>query len=227
MNTVSASRIKTYARCPRKWWYQYVVQLPGGSSKAASSGTKCHTVAENYLKHGTPPDTSTLEGHTISHGLEHLPPVGSVVTEHSWRMVFDDVVYTGIIDFHSPTLLGDHKTTSNFQWALTPEQLRADVQWVLYATWMVLSYDQPKMHGRWIYYLRVPPGRRGDSRVVEVEADREELLERFEQIHTKYGLPMARCQAIPERNTKACGDYGGCPFKAECKPRFSLLDLAQ
>jgi hypothetical protein len=62
--------------------------------------------------------------------------------------------------------VGDHKTTSDFKWALTSAGLRDDVQANLYAYDIMVTEKVDLVYGRWIYYLTAA-GKRPEARPVE------------------------------------------------------------
>ena len=69
---VSASQIKTYLDCPRKWYLQKIVGLPSPSSASTELGKDIHSIIEAYFRDGLDiPETDT--GAIAKRGLEYLP----------------------------------------------------------------------------------------------------------------------------------------------------------
>ena len=50
MDCISASRIKTYRTCPRKFWYKYVKGVRPDTTEAMRRGSEIHKDAEKYYE---------------------------------------------------------------------------------------------------------------------------------------------------------------------------------
>ena len=130
----SASQIKTFVSCPRKWWRESVAGERPPPSRAALRGQKIHAELERYLGEGEPVQDGT------AHALTHLlPPAGTVSTDQ----IEVEFLFTpdgwpcpikGFVDvaFPAHNLIIDHKTTSNLKWALTERAARRDPQVIAY-----------------------------------------------------------------------------------------------
>ena len=57
---VSPSRIKDAKRCMRYWAFCKLGRLPREETEPLRDGQAAHSVAENYLKHGTVPDVARV-----------------------------------------------------------------------------------------------------------------------------------------------------------------------
>ena len=215
----SASQLKTYARCERKWWLEKIAGLPVPTHPAAALGTKIHTEIEEYLL-----GTGELESDIARAGLEFLPDRSENLLIEE-RMVLEakrmPVPIRGIIDLVEldNRRITDHKTTSNFRWAKNEYELLADPQaiiYVMYAHTKWFKGDDP-IRFRHIYYRTKGAAA---SREVEVEFTPQVLFERFADIRGDV-KKMSRCAKIKTArevnpNIDACGDFGGCPFRDEC-----------
>ena len=69
---VSASQIKTYLDCPRKWYLQKIIGLPSPSSPSTELGKEIHSVIEAYFRDGLDIPDSDI-GQIAKRGLEFLP----------------------------------------------------------------------------------------------------------------------------------------------------------
>ncbi len=166
-------------------------------------------------------------------GIKHLPDPGTVKVEGRflWEIPNEPFDVQGVIDWSqvSEQLFGDHKTTGDFKWAKTPEDLRSDLQSTIYAAYLIFSNDLEAITGRWVYYRT--KGRRA-SKKVEWTVTREELQEPLETM-INMGREMAQLYAARpdprtlEPNAEACDHYGGCAFRDNCdlssKERFTAL----
>lgn len=228
---VSPSQISTFARCERKWAYSRV--RPRTQNKYAAFGTRCHSIAEDWLRDGTPPPLATPEGRTIAAGLEYIPPPRTAAVEHKFDMHVDGVHYTGMIDFlfgYEPgktIVIGDHKTTGDFKNAKSVAELQGDPQWIIYANWALSATTVERVIGVWVYYLRATGRITPAARPVCISESREVLQERMRGIHST-ALRIVERQGRPiedsPRNLTACRDYGGCPYAGECLHGLSDSD---
>ena len=73
-NHVSASQIKTYRRCSRKWWFEKIAGHRSPTSAAAELGRQLHAQLENYLLTGELPESPIARA-----GLKHLPSQGEKI----------------------------------------------------------------------------------------------------------------------------------------------------
>lgn len=226
---VSASQIKTYDRCARKWGFKYLEGIPDPPGAAAKLGSAVHKVLEDFLNDGTQPDTSTREGKIATAGLELYPEDPDVEVELEIFFVADGVLYRGFIDAvwaHDPPKIKDHKTSSDpAKWGLNAKQLVRDPQGLIYGTFGLDHWDSQEVELGWVYYKT-----RGRSHAFPVEAllSRELAIENFEALIAPIGkaITTTRQQFVAgeikgakdlEANTQACGDFKGCPYAEFCK----------
>jgi hypothetical protein len=95
----SPSHIKSYAACPRKWGWDKLEQVPRKENLPAEFGTRCHTILENWLGKGIPPDPSTKEGKVVIPGLKFLPkPNPSLDLERYITFSANGNKYHGYVD---------------------------------------------------------------------------------------------------------------------------------
>ena len=134
---VSATSIKLFRSCLRRWYERYILGKREPTSKAMTRGNEVHRQLEQYLLHGEMPDDSP-EGLIAQAGLEHLPapPYQVELSLEHLPIEGTPAPFKGFIDMYitgdTPEIL-DHKTTSNFKYALTAEQLAVDPQLIIYA----------------------------------------------------------------------------------------------
>lgn len=219
----SPSQVNLYRRCPRRWAYSR--QRPREPETAATiAGGKCHDLAQAWGESGTPPPSNTREGKTILSAIDVLPAPGEAVHEHSVHAELGGVLWGMRLDWiadYTPDLfveVGDLKTTSNFDHALTPETLAVDTQAVIYGHWAATEFAVPVVRLRWVYALRKsnPP----PARVVETYQTADELAVNFAPI-AEIGREMTELDGVDPsklpRNIDDCYSYHRpCAYMAEC-----------
>lgn len=239
MNYNSPSSIATYLSCPRKWAWKKIAKVKKPPHKSAELGSRCHDdVWEPYLRDGIPPDLSTEEGLIVQPTLIHLPLPGRGVTEGPIALDLPGGRMEGRVDLHvhpnerfpeeaqwygpiaGVPLVCDHKTTSDFKWAMKPEDLLTDPQGLIYATWAAVTY-MPKefVDLLWNYARTRKPYR---AHPVRIRAPLEDLSKGMDliisvdnemrDIYNNVTDPLE-----VDYNASACATYGGCPYIGRCK----------
>ena len=223
MKHVSASQVKAFRRCRSRWYHEKIDGHVEPPSEAMKRGTRIHSALEAYLVDGTPlPDTD--EGRLATAALDRLPPAGSVPRDQvERRFVLPEqllgVKFVGVIDLvdslEGRVMISDHKTTSDFKYTMTEEELKADPQAQAYALAM-------REHGSSVrfrhVYIRTKGSPASRETVVDFDSDdiehaRERLKKTVEEM-----LETSRVDDVADvgHNLEACGDYGGCPHRARC-----------
>lgn len=221
---LSATEIETFNTCQRKWAYRYIDGIEPQPSKAAEFGKAVHQVLEQYLKTNSI-KIETAEGHVIKPGLKFLPSgLDSSQIEKQILFGFEGHIFHGFIDFYEQVgsqiwLVGDHKTCSTFNTALTPDELKKNIQANIYAQWFFKEKNADTVHLKWIYYrTKSTP----DAKTVESSLTREEAAENFKPILKtvseikKIVEAKAKSKDL-ERTESACFKYGRCPYYVACK----------
>ncbi len=175
--------------CNRKWYFEYnaIHPIVPPAGEGQKYGTANHWVAENWLKHGTPPsmcplppaaneDKELAKYHAAAKeifppGVQFLPTPGTpgLVVEHPFKpegggLLLDcGATFTGTMDaaVMLPGLprakLYDHKTTKHFRYMKTVEELLRDPQALGYGYGLSELTGAEKIEARWIYYRRTKP----------------------------------------------------------------------
>lgn len=238
---VSASQIKTFRDCPRKWGFQKLDGLQDPPGKAAQFGSEVHAVLEHLLQPGAgevPEKFSTRAIRLASKGL-HLYPDKVDKVEEKFTLEVDGVVLTGFIDaqwFEEGTpVICDHKTSSDpAKWGLNPKTLGHDVQALIYASKALDAGVYPQVHLRWVYY---PTRGKGAPFPVDVVLPRAEVEKRIQPVLetareiTEIRGSFERAEIEGAKDLQAdpssCGKFGGCPFADVCpRTRDDLLTSA-
>ena len=217
----SASQIRLYRRCPRKWYYNKIEGLPTPTSKAAELGKKIHAELENYLKFGIVPKSAIAKA-----GIDFLPDPNvelGLMVEEKIDLITDDlpvpiIGFADLIeDISGEIRITDHKTTSSFRNCKSPEELRTDPQAIIYGAFCFEQFDPPSgtLEFRHVYYnTKSPSSRQSFVRLTdrEVAHGLQDLTETVKEMKRDSDCSTAEVRANPE----ACSDWGGCPFKSRC-----------
>lgn len=235
---ISPSQIATFRECERKWAYDKIDRLPRKPNKYAQIGTDTHKELERWLELGKPPRAKTLAGRIALAGLHALPEPGIAVTEYYVRFRYKGVLYHGYVDgfwehINRPVLfVHDHKTTGDFRWAKTAEELLVDPQMAIYSFGLLLVYPKHEaVVGRWQYHLRRPTptksGYKHRTRLVELKQTRAQIEQHMEGIH-ETGLRIVQARSEPAsarpKNFTHCKAYGGCDYIETCHRGVSPRD---
>lgn len=252
MIVLSASQIKTYRACTRKWALEKLAGLRGPETKSQTLGKDVDdNQLQPYLRDGRPFDFTRESGYIAASAMAWLPQPkwrGLEVQKHftivspSSKALGIEFGYQGYMDLWLPfggapgfdndfPVVGDFKTTKAKKWALTTETIREDVQAQLYAVEAILETKSKQINLDWIYMLT--DGTR-KSFPTQVTVHTDEVAEQFKKIEADGREMVQLRRKMPEGanpqeyalslpgNRDACGDYGGCPFQHLC---FKLEDL--
>ena len=143
VNHVSATSIALWNACQKKFFFRYILGEEIPVSGAMKLGTDTHSELEKYLKDGKLPDDAKDHGRIAKKGLSKLEQLGikpgSVEVEVSLEKVpllnklpIPFKGYIDVLDRANRRIL-DHKTISNNKSALTPDDLKVNVQMIVYA----------------------------------------------------------------------------------------------
>lgn len=192
---VSASQIKSWLECPRKWAFSKLKQISSPDTRATLKGRDIHAVAEEWGKTGRVANPETHAARLFAPALEHLPEwhpgllaEANMATDSPIRCA--GVPFVGFLDLCDPgaMLLVDYKTTKDLGYAKTEEELREDPQVIAYARWLMErefflefrdawsapwldAYGDRPVHVRFIYLLSRIPRDAFEPRVQVVEFD--------------------------------------------------------
>jgi hypothetical protein len=119
-----------------------------------------------------------------------------------------------------PTLVvvGDHKSTTDFKWAKSEDELRNNTQSVLYAAEAMNRFGVEHAELRWVYYrTRSTPA----SKLVRLHVTRDEVatnMERIDGLATEIQQAYKTFEKAEEApiNARACDTFGGCPYADRC-----------
>lgn len=176
-------------------------------------------------------DWHTRPGRVAVKGLDYLPDPsqGQFFVEQELSMQWGGLFVRGFADLvhfdGESWVLYDYKTTYNFDYISTPDQLQNDAAACFYALAVMVAEDLTELRCRWVYFL-TDEEKEPDAQVVDFGITREhaiKVLEPYEQIalQTRELMRLADVKA-PQPNPTSCDDYNGCVYHhtrgGPCKP---------
>jgi hypothetical protein len=224
MIKISPTQIKLWNSCQRAWGYRYIEGKKTPPTASQDLGTRVHEILERWLRFSEVPDPDEVfqgkyPGRIARAGIPLLPHPSDItgVEEEFTLEVFPGVALFGFIDFLAHLLLGDHKTTTNFKWALTEEQLAQDVQAIIYAKYLFYLYDSSDtLELRWVYYRTTG---NPEAKKVSARVSRKEVEEKVNADILPVVKQIAQATTLEDLdiNPKHCSAYGGCPHQEYCR----------
>mgnify|MGYP003132058285 CR=1 FL=1 len=189
---------------------------------AAKLGSELHEEMEEYAK-GTRDEASLNP--IVRPLTQYIAAPGDINpedVERGFRFHHKDLVVplVGFIDLVEPgdNRVTDYKTTSAFRYAKTSEELRGDEQAVIYGT---VASANCYVESLPVTFRHLYARTKGTPKTQEVEVslDAEDLERGFTSICDTVKEMAVDAAKEPKEvtpNISACGDYGGCPFRADC-----------
>lgn len=248
----SVSQVETFRTCPRKWAYLKIDGIEDPGNEASQLGTEVHDELEAYLERGTPVGNGRA-GQIAMSGLRHLPPpkypgmaveawfhvkIGSYKGKRGvgayFRGLKDVEIRKGWRNVGIP-FVSDHKSTKNFMWQKTANDLTGgetgvgDTQAGVYAYDTMLATEAPVVDLQWTYMRTTgaPASEPTICQISRAQVDRiiaELELTTAEMIRTKDEHPTA---STVVQDPTGCSAFGGCPYQNLCKltPREKMKAL--
>ena len=222
---LSATQIDTWDLCQRKWGWSYIDGIKG-SNAFAQRGIAIDEILNAWLEKGTPIDGASEYGKMIIPGLKYLPVPGTpqMFVQREFHLKTDVATYFGKKDvefIHPETkvpVVLDNKTTTDFRWAKTEEDLKSNTQAVLYAAEALDHFKVDQIELNWVYYRTrgAPASHRVTLRVFREEIiqqmDRidniaKDIIEAYKTVTAATDLPVS---------PQSCEAFGGCIYKEHC-----------
>jgi hypothetical protein len=260
---VSASQIKDFKACNRLWYYTRILKQRAPQTEAQSRGTTVHGALEAHLKAGAiePEILERAEKLGISQKdlndyITAMAPFvgkpGEGLTEFKDSMpTFDGGPQYVLVVDHAREItiensnglpweiipqIDDLKTTSDFRYCKTPDELGHDVQMVSYAKWALWRLFELKKKPPPTFvslrhvYVRTRGKRVATARDVlvtpaDVESRWQEILTYVRDMvalaamttwSEADGEAPLNPQDVPATTTDHCSAYGGCFFRGQC-----------
>ena len=220
----SPSQANTAKQCLRLWGFRYLDKVRSPPTPGQAKGTARHAIGENWLRDGIIPPPGDI-GVRFLAGIHHLPkPSRDLMVEHAFLFEDGDVHWRGFIDCVDPTgdvlTVIDHKSTKNFYWAKSPEDLMSDTQSTIYAKAIMAMFGVDTIEARWVYYLMEG---QPSSKKVSITLDKDHVEKEYRGLKI-LGNELLRLKKttesgldIPTKYPKAaCKAFGGCDFGEIC-----------
>lgn len=265
---VSASQVDTFRRCQRLWAFQKLAGIRTPASPSQARGTMIHAALEAYLRDGTLPDDSLETDNglrlraIVNHVQGTLPAPGEgLLVEHPFNIPtfpggpdfqgFMDLVNTRLLEAID---IWDHKTTSNFRYNKTPEELLENTQMMAYAyaAWNHLPEIPLRPVVRVGHHYISTNHKFGRSTQVWTDVPKEHAQEKWDGILSDVTAMAALADGEDARalaqipndtaradlakdvlvagmqgNPDACNAYGGCYFKDICPEANSFVSIGR
>jgi CRISPR/Cas system-associated exonuclease Cas4 (RecB family) len=228
LKRVSASQVKDYNSCGRKWYFIHVLKEPKPQTEALRIGIEVHDAAEKYLKTGKIPEGPWSEH--IALAAPHLPPpMSPAVQVEAWIEIKTGkglppwVGKVDVMDLRDPIIhVLDHKTEKEAKYRLTQETLATDVQMNAYGYYALThpAYASKSREGvKYTHnYIRVQgkPKVEPVSAFVPLARVKESWQKSLETVSEMVKTAEQTAWKDVTPNTTACSAYGGCPFRERC-----------
>lgn len=237
MKSVSASQIRNWQQCPRKWYFEKVADFPVTTSPQQLIGQDIHDKLEKHLKYGEAlEDAASREAVALLPIYRRLFFLTEYPTNYNLDFHVADVPVRGRLDVLDLQNLRagvvdiyDFKTTSSFEYMKTEEELARDVQMVLYGAWAQHRLRVPYVRLSHVYVHKKKP----QAKLVSTELlDTAHVQSVFSGITTvvekmKVSYGASNHYDVP-KNTSACFAYGKqCEFFDICDSPTKTKDLKQ
>jgi RecB family exonuclease len=220
----SASQVQAFWDCPRAWYNRAILGKKQPQTPAQERGTQIHAEVEHWLR--TAAIRPGEHAARVEDAVRHIPCV-DVLVEHgiSLDTFPGGPRFVGFVDCLAETADGlpwvvDHKTTSDFRYAKTPEELRANVQMVAYAYWAMRETGTERCRITHVYIktkVKNPQSMRVDAELTLDEAEAfwtGRVLPALREMQDWAAKRPAADELPP--NTESCGKYGGCFYRPDC-----------
>lgn len=228
----SVSQAETFELCNRKWAFLKMDGLVDPGSAASILGGEVHDQLEGYLERGEPL-LADRAGKIAMSAVPYLPPPmypGMQIEEWFYLRV-GDAYYRGLKDVEisegwrsKNPFVSDHKTTKNFMWAKTAEDLTGGSKGVgntqagVYAGHTMHKTGERLVDLQWTYMRTTSSPLAQPTYAIMDASQVARVLERLEETTAKMIATKAaysRAIDVPP-NYRGCSAFGGCPFQDNC-----------
>lgn len=190
---LSVSQVKCHQRNPFRWVLEKIIKLPTCSSPALVTGSSVHTALEHALTHGTMPkceiDSPEMKctKAMMDYWTEENRILGDIGLEIEHEFLYnyreDAPPFFGYIDYiihgykGGCPLIGDHKTSKSRKYFLKEEELKDDLQLVVYAKYLLDKYEARGTLCKFVYLEHSQYNYKNKKKILTVVRDK---------VHKKY-----------------------------------------
>lgn len=236
IDNFSATQMKTFEMCERKWALEYLHKLRAPPSSSMQMGSALHKQIENWYLLGIEPPAPLARA-----ALRNLPQKGSgllaiekpltnkdaagkmqpvLVTTRPWvgfiDLLFQPLGETKVVQIY------DHKTTKSLNWAKEGVELKTDIQMNVYAKFVFTVDPQIEIAEVFHNYLVTSSFDQTELRGTTITREEnarvwEKLESRTREMAILQDMALERAdpnfwqRATP--NPDSCSAFGGCPFR--------------
>ena len=234
----SASQIKTYRECKRKWWWEKIAGKESPGSPSTELGSKIHDYIERVLKEEEERNDVGFPQELVTHAWDYLEnymptPSANVEKEFMEYRVFKAPM-KGMIDLLVVEEKGDrleveiidHKSTksANFKWAKTAEQLQLDAQAQIYSAVVRKElqeiYEDKEIDLKFTHNY-ICTTRIKQPLIVSTPMPHEVIDKGVADVNDTLASMKKDAKETEPKNVlpswTSCGNYGGCPHAADCQ----------
>jgi PD-(D/E)XK nuclease superfamily protein len=234
----SASQVNDWKRCPRIWYNKKVLKIDVPSTPAQERGTRIHAAIEHFLK------TREYAGGAFDEYVyvaqPSLPKTGYFAESEVLLNTFiHGPLYVGYIDAYEPGRILDYKSTSDFRYCKSPEELEADTQLGAYAKWYFSrNKGESSVEVAHLYLLtkgKTPKANYVSGTMTPEKAEFvwqrdlkyvREITEIVKELVPAQGPIPDRSEELTP-NLASCDMYGGCFFRSKCGLGKTLSKYSQ
>lgn len=234
----SPSQVESFRGCQRKWVFKSMLGIYTEQGRGAKLGDEVHKQLETYLKGGVL-DFTHESGYIAAELVPLLPDPATedVQAERKMGFEFKGFLWVGKVDWtwkkkDGTVVIGDHKSTSNINYAKTSRDLATDVQAMAYAYDAMALHETPEISLCWDYVQTKKPYK---TLISTYDAESKYVVEQMKRITEESLVPMSRLLRFKRQKGVAtssedvmrvvsevppspleCEAYGGCPYRANC-----------
>jgi hypothetical protein len=217
---VSASQIINFNNCNRYWWWNKIKGKEVPFTVALSQGKKFHSCIEasyQFLKEGQDYkelpaylrkekfSDDTIELVTQGWELKILKVPNKYLVEKTFKIPIEDFgIMRGAIDFYNvdDSRIEDHKTVGSWRYALTQEDLKKNIQLLIYSYYIFNKLSDKQVltlrHNQ--FYKECPSA----SKFVENTVTREESFDYWTSNIVTSVKNMVDCSKKTEEKSVQC-----------------------
>lgn len=224
---VSPSQIDQFSRCKRAWWFLKVAGLEQPKKAHFEKGEMLHSQMENWYLNGIQPENKSAQLLISNPQVPKRRDDLIIEQPRDYRLGLKlaDVPVKGRIDMLDPfpverqVDIWDWKSTSNFIYTKSPDELARNTQLLIYAKYVFSAFFAADLvrlaHG----YMLTKGGSASKVSITD-PLDKEHVYGLYDSIEIKVEQMKDTASftqgLLVEGNYEACDDFGGCPYKSQC-----------
>lgn len=227
--SVSASQIRNWQQCNRKWWFEKVGGFKPEPTPQQQVGELIHNNLERHLKYGEPlQHESSQRAIELVNARRRALLLAEYPKNYKLNLLADTVPVKGRIDLLdlNPLKKGvirilDFKTSNNFDYNKTPEELAHDIQLVMYAKWAFQRFARFDVKYAQVSHIYIHK-KQTAAKLIETdgldEAHVDGIYKQVESLVSKMRVTagLKNHSDVPKTES-ACYAYGKpCPFLEYC-----------